>query len=205
MIQKLCALYVRVSTKDQDPDSQISDLTQYSARRGLQIYKIYIDQGFSGKESSRPNLNLLMEDARKRKFGCVLVWRFDRFARSTKHLIDSLHEFRNLRIDFISYQENMDTSSPLGEAMFTMISAIAQLESDILSERIKSGIRRVIESGRTFGRPKRELDTNQILQLRAQGLSIRKIADQLEAPKSTVHEYLRELEPALKGLSEKST
>ena len=94
-----------------------------------------------------------MNDARKRRFDMVLVWRFDRFARSTRHLINALEEFKNLRIDFVSYQENIDTSSPLGSAIFTIISAVAQLESDIIAERVKAGLRRARANGKQLGRP----------------------------------------------------
>ncbi len=93
-----------------------------------------------------------MDDAKKRRFDAVLVWRFDRFARSTKHLILALEEFRNLGVDFVSYQENIDTSSPLGSAIFTIISAVAQLERDIIAERVKAGLRRAKDRGKRLGR-----------------------------------------------------
>ena len=108
----------------------------------------------SATKDSRPALNRLMDDACKRRFDVMLVWRFDRFARSTKHLILALEKFRNLGIDFVSYQENVDTSSPLGGAIFTIISAVAQLERDIISERVKAGLRRAVERGKRLGRPR---------------------------------------------------
>ena len=103
---------------------------------------------------SVPALNELMNDDKKRRFDVVLVWRFDRFARSTRHLINALEEFKNLGIDFVSFQENIDTSSPLGSAIFTIISAVAQLERDIIAERVKAGLRRAKENGKKLGRPK---------------------------------------------------
>jgi len=118
---KRVAIYVRVSTKDQSVDMQLNDLERYSNERSLNVFKVYQDNGVSGTKETRPALGELMNDAKKRKFDVVLVWRFDRFARSTKHLVNALYEFRNLGIDFISYQENIDTSSPLGEAIFTII------------------------------------------------------------------------------------
>ncbi len=136
------ALYARVSTTDQSTDSQLLDLRRYVSERGWNSFKEYVDEGISGTKDSRPALNVLMNDAKKRRFDVVLVWRFDRFARSTKHLILALEEFRNLGIDFVSYQENIDTSSPLGSAIFTIISAVAQLERDIIAERVKAGLRR---------------------------------------------------------------
>ena len=133
MVNKKVAVYVRVSTKDQSVDMQLNDLERYSKERGLNVFKVFQDNGVSGTKETRPALNDLMNDARKRKFDMVLVWRFDRFARSTKHLVTALYEFRNLGIDFISYQENIDTSSPLGEAIFTIISAMSKLERDIIA------------------------------------------------------------------------
>ena len=122
------ALHARISTSDQTTESQLLDLRRYVQDRGWQVFQEYTDNGISGTKDNRPALNRLVDDARKRRFDVVLVWRFDRFARSTKHLILALEEFRNLGIDFVSYQENIDTSSPLGGAIFTIISAVAQLE-----------------------------------------------------------------------------
>ncbi len=110
---KRIAIYARVSTTDQSTESQLLDLRRYTRERGWNTFKEYVDEGISGTKDSRPALNELMDDAKKRKFDVVLVWRFDRFARSTKHLILALEEFKNLGIDFVSYQENIDTSSPL--------------------------------------------------------------------------------------------
>ena len=106
-----------------------------------------------------------MDDARKHRFDVVLVWRFDRFARSTKHLILALEEFRNLGINFVSYQENVDTSSPLGGAIFTIITAVAQLERDIISERVKVGLRRAVERGKRLGRPRVRVDYDRLSKL----------------------------------------
>jgi len=127
----------------------------------------------------------LMNDAKKRRFDVVLVWRFDRFARSTKHLILALEEFRNLGIDFVSYQENIDTSSPLGSAIFTIISAVAQLERDIIAERVKAGLRRAKENGKRLGRPRVAVDVTRIAVLRAQGHSWARISKELGIGKGT--------------------
>jgi len=170
------ALYARVSTTDQSTDSQLLDLRRYVSERGWNIFKEYVDEGISGTKDSRPSLNELMNDAKKRRFDVVLVWRFDRFARSTKHLILALEEFKNLGIDFVSYQENIDTSSPLGSAIFTIISAVAQLERDIIAERVKAGLRRAKENGKKLGRPMLSVDVEKVLQMRSEGLSLRQIA-----------------------------
>jgi len=185
------ALYARVSTSDQSTESQLLDLRRYVSARSWNIFKEYVDEGISGTKDSRPALNDLMNDAKKRKFDVVLVWRFDRFARSTKHLILALEEFRNLGIDFVSYQENIDTSSPLGSAIFTIISAVAQLERDIIAERVKAGLRRAKENGKKLGRPRASIDGGKVHRLRSQGLSHRAIATQLGISHSTVGQILR--------------
>src|SRR5215469_6354401 len=119
------ALYARISTLNhgQDVDLQLRELREYARARGWRLVSEYVDLGISGSIESRPELNHLMGDARKRRFDIVACWRFDRFARSTKHLLLALEEFRSLGIQFLSYQENIDTTSPLGQAVFTIVSA----------------------------------------------------------------------------------
>ncbi len=185
------AVYARVSTTDQSTGSQLLDLRKYVSDRGWQIYREFVDEGISGTKDSRPALDQLMDDARKRRFDVVFVWRFDRFARSTRHLINALEEFKNLGIDFVSYQENIDTSSPLGSAIFTIISAVAQLERDIIAERVKAGLRRAKENGKKLGRPRTSIDGEKVHRLRSQGLSHRAIAAQLGISHSTVGQILR--------------
>jgi len=188
---KRIAIYARVSTTDQSTDSQLLDLRRYVSERGWNIFREYSDNGISGTKDSRPALNELMNDGRKRRFDVVLVWRFDRFARSTKHLILALEEFKNLGIDFVSYQENIDTSSPLGSAIFTIISAVAQLERDIIAERVKAGLRRAAVRGRQLGRPSAKLNKGELQRLRKRGLSTRAIAERLKVSKSTVARHLK--------------
>ncbi len=171
------ALYARVSTSDQSTESQLLDLRRYVRERGWDIFKEYVDEGISGTKGSRPALNELMNDAKKR--------RFDRFARSTKHLILALEEFKNLGIDFVSYQENIDTSSPLGSAIFTIISAVAQLERDIIAERVKAGLRRARENGKKLGRPRVAVDVTRIAVLRARGHSWAEVSRELGIGKGT--------------------
>jgi DNA invertase Pin-like site-specific DNA recombinase len=174
---------------DQSIDMQQSDLRRYCEQRGFEIFKEYGDEGVSGSKDQRPALDTLMGDARKRLFDGVVCWRFDRFARSTKHLISALDEFRHLGIEFISYQENIDTASPLGKAMFTIVAAIAELERNIIVERIRGGIRRAREQGKRLGR--RPLTDpsllRTVLQMKAQGRSIRTIAEAVKVSKSFVH------------------
>ena len=180
-----------MSTKDQSCELQIRDLRAYCAARGFDSVHEYVDVGQSGAKGSRPELNKLMDDARKRKFDAIVVWRFDRFARSTKHLLLALEEFRSLGIQFISYQENIDTSSPLGQALFTIVSAVAQLERDLIRERVSAGIRNARAKGQKLGRPLAAVDREQILQMRAEGLSLRQIAARLEVGYGTVRERLK--------------
>src|SRR6478752_3672004 len=135
--------------------------------------------------------NRLMEDARKRLFDAVVVWRFDRFARSTKHLLLALEEFRSLGIQFISYQENIDTSSPLGQALFTIVSAVAQLERDLIRERVTAGIRNARANGKQLGRPRRIVNCDRLRQLRAEGASVRTIAKVTGTSYGTVRKSLR--------------
>ncbi|MBT5303776.1 MAG: recombinase family protein, partial [Candidatus Scalindua sp.] len=162
----------------------------YSKERGLNIFNIYKDSGVSGTKETRPALGELMNDAKKRKFDMVLVWRFDRFARSTKHLVTALHEFRHLGIDFISFQENIDTSSPLGEAIFTIISAMSKLERDIIAERVKGGLRKAKANGKKLGRPKNIVDTEKVIEYRKKNKSIRQIASELNLSKGAVQRTL---------------
>jgi DNA invertase Pin-like site-specific DNA recombinase len=175
------ALYARVSTMDrgQDPELQLGPLREYVQARGWNVYREYLDHGVSGAKERRPALDQLMTDARQRRFDVVLVWRFDRFARSTRHLVNALHEFRHLGIAFVSYQENVDTSSPMGEAMFSIIAAIAQLERDITRERVKAGVARARARGKRLGRPKKVFRRDQVKRLREEGLSFRDIGREL--------------------------
>ena len=184
------AIYARVSTKDQSCELQVRDLRSYCAARGFDLVGEYVDVGQSGAKDSRPELNKLMDDARKRQFDAIVVWRFDRFARSTKHLLSALEEFRSLGIQFISYQENIDTSSALGQALFTIVSAVAQLEHDLIRERVSAGIRNARANGKKLGRPMRAGDGDRILQMRAEGQSLRQIAANLGVGYGTVRARL---------------
>jgi DNA invertase Pin-like site-specific DNA recombinase len=183
-------IYARVSTKDQSCELQVRDLRAYCTARGFDLVREYVDVGQSGAKDSRPALNKLMDGARKRQFDAIVVWRFDRFARSTKHLLAALEEFRSLGIQFISYQENIDTSSALGQALFTIVSAVAQLERDLIRERVSVGIRNARANGKKLGRPKRSVDPEHILELKAQGHSLRQIATNLGVGYGTVRARL---------------
>ena len=173
---------------------QEKDLRGYCAARQFEIVREYVDVGQSGTTDSRPLLNELMADARKRKLDAILVWRFDRFARSTRHLLLALEEFRSLGIQFISYQENVDTGTPLGQAIFTIISAVAQLERDLICERVSAGIRNARAKGKRLGRPRQHVDLNRIQDMRVAGMSLRQIAATLKIGYGTVRTALESSE-----------
>ena len=152
------AAYMRVSTADQLPDLQQDGITAFAERAGLDVVASYLAAAVSGRKEGRPQLDALMKAARRRAFDCVLVWKFDRFARSTSHLIRALEEFNHLGIRFISVQDQVDTDSPMGKAMFTIIGAMAELESDLISERVKAGMEAARSRGRHVGRPETPAD-----------------------------------------------
>ncbi len=183
------ALYARVSTIDQNCDMQLADLRRYAGQRFGELAE-YVDVGVSGAQRRRPQLDQLMADAKKRRFDVVLVWKFDRFARSVKHLVDSLEEFRALGIDFVSFTEGIDTSTPSGQLLFHIMGAVAQFERDLIAERVRAGIAHARALGRRIGRPKAPIDAVEVHRLRTEGQSLRKIARLLSVPVSRVRRAL---------------
>jgi len=190
---KKVALYLRVSTREQDTDMQLEILKQYSERRGFTIVEVYNEVGISGAIEKRPELDRLMADAKKRKFDVVLVFKFDRFARSTTHLLKALEEFRALGIDFISYSENIDTTTPVGKMVFTMVAAIAEFERALIRERVVAGLSRARAKGKKLGRRRTPIVGERLLSLYQAGRSIREIARELKTARSTVHARLKEI------------
>src|SRR5262245_27365717 len=173
---KRAALYMRVSTKGhgQTTETQAVALRDYAANRGFQIIEEYRDEGISGSKDSRPTLNRLIKDARAQKFDLVIVARFDRFARSVSHLLRALEEFSHLSIDFVSLSESIDTSTPIGKMIFTMLGAVAELEHNLIRERVHMGISRARKQGKALNRPRVEVDPRQVAEvaeLRARGFS----------------------------------
>ncbi len=186
------ALYARVSTKNsQDPETQLMALREYAKARRLEVFGEYVDVGISGGKDSRPALNELMADARKRRFDAVLVARFDRFARSTRHLVLALEEFNALGVDFISLSESIDTSTPMGKMVYTIIAAVAELERSLIRERVVMGLQRARAQGKQLGRPKVKTSETQLLSFCEAGLSSRQIAKLLGLSPSTVLRRLR--------------
>src|SRR6266851_9288769 len=168
-----CALYARVSTADQSTDAQLVALREYAERRGWAVAGEYVDEGVSGSKERRPALDRLMADARRRAFDAVAVFRFDRFARSVSHLARALDEFRALGIEFVSLHEAVDTSTPMGRAMFHIAGAFAELEREIIRERVRAGLQNARRRGRRLGRPRAIVSRSEVQALASEGLSAR--------------------------------
>ena len=172
---KRAALYMRVSTVDQHPETQLHDLRSLAAQRGFEIVAEYTDT-ISGAKAKRPGLNDLLYDARRGKFDIVLVWAFDRIARSVRHFLEVLDELTHLRIEFISFRENVDSGGPLGRALVVIIGAIAELERSLIVERVRAGMRRAKLEGRHIGRRKLDVDRAAVVRDRQRGMTLSQVA-----------------------------
>src|SRR5881397_1373677 len=188
---KRAALYLRVSTLDQHPETQLYDLRQMAQQRGYQIVEEYTDR-ISGAKARRPGLDALMRDARRGRFDVVLVWASDRIARSVKHFLEVLDELNRLNIEFVSFREQIDTGGPLGRAIVVIIGAIAELERNLIVERVRAGMRRARLEGRHIGRRPLDLDREAILRDRQRGNSLGQIAKAHRISRTTVHRVLHE-------------
>jgi DNA invertase Pin-like site-specific DNA recombinase len=186
------ALYARVSTLNgQDPEMQLRELREYAARREWEITGEYTDHGVSGSQDSRPELNRLMADAHERKFDSVLVWKVDRFGRSLRHLVNALADLGARNIAFVSLRDNLDLSTPSGRLMFAVIGAMAEFERALIQERVKAGLRNARAKGKQLGRPQRIVTRESILQMKADGSSLRQIAERLGVGYGTVRARLQ--------------
>jgi len=170
------AIYVRVSSADQHVESQLYDLRELATQRGYEVEQEYKDCGVSGKRARRPGLDALIADARRKKFSVVLVAAFDRVARSVKHFLQVMDEFDSLGVVFISRRENIDTSGPLGRLFLTLIGSIAELESDLIRERVLAGMRRAKLEGVRIGRAPMNIDRGAIVRDRLSGMSLTVVA-----------------------------
>ena len=186
--RRVCAVYMRISTKNhgQTTDTQAIPLRQYAERRGFDVIE-YKDEGHSGSKDRRPALDRLMKDARARKIDIVAVFKFDRFGRSTQHLVRSLEEFRALGIEFISVMDSIDTSTPAGKATFGMLAVFAEFEKNLIVERVNAGLDRAKKQGKQLGRPKVIVDRERVKELHKAGKSIRTIAAEMNLNRQTVH------------------
>ena len=183
--------YMRVSSLDQHPETQLYDLRHMAAQRGYEIIKEYTDR-ISGAKARRPGLDDLMRDARRGRFDVVLAWACDRIARSTRHFLEILDTLDHLNIEFVSFRESIDTAGPLGRAIVVIIGAIAELERNLIIERVRAGMRRAKLEGRHIGRRPLELDREAIIRDRQHGQSLGQLARNYGASRATIHRVLHE-------------
>jgi DNA invertase Pin-like site-specific DNA recombinase len=180
------ALYSRVSTNGQNPDMQLRELRDYLQRRGWTAAGEYVDAGVSGSRERRPQLDRLLADCHKRRIDAVVVYRYDRFARSLRHLVNALEEFRALGIEFVSLHEGVDTSTPNGRLVFGIFASIAEFERELIRDRVRSGLAAARARGKRLGRPTAKIDYAQVLRRRAEGAGWNKIAKELGVGPGTV-------------------
>lgn len=191
------ALYARCSTHDkgQDPELQLAPLREYCQRRGFSIAGEYVDNGVSGTKNRRPQLDRLLDAARKREIDLIVVWKLDRFGRSLKQLVVALEELSSLGVGFISFQDNLDLTTAQGRLMFHIIGAMAEFERELIRERVKAGLENAKRKGKRLGRkptPPIDRDKITILFEKDSSLSVRKIASRLGMSSGFVGRILKE-------------
>lgn len=190
---KRVAVYARVSTKDQTTDLQLDALRALCAQRGwpLTAEQEYVDLGISGAKASRPALDRMMKAVHQGKVDVVIVWRFDRAARSMQHLVTMLNDFRVRGVEFVSVQEGIDTSTAAGRMMYGVIASMAEFEREVIRERVVAGLAAAKRRGRVGGRPKVRVDIGRALSLQAAGKTVREIAAELGIGTATLVRGLR--------------
>lgn len=182
------ALYARVSTlAGQSPEMQLLELREYAARRGWQVIEEYVDYGVSGATESRPALNRLMADAKRRRFDVISVWKLDRFGRSVRHLVTALADLEAVGVAFVSLKDNLDLTTPSGRLLFQIIAAMAEFERELIRERVIAGLRNAKNKGRKLGRPRVKVDIGQVARLRDSGASWRTISRQTGISVGALH------------------
>ena len=199
---KKVAIYARISTTDQNVDSQLDAVKKYCKNQDWEISKIYKDEGISGTQDSRPALDELKRDCAKRKFEAIVVYKFDRIARSTAHLLECLNLFQHHKKDFISISESIDTSTNVGKMVFTFLGAIAEFERGLIKERVITGIRRAQSNNIHCGRPRKGFDIAAAVTLQKQGLGYKQISKRLNVPRATIFRYLSALNADKDGKKE---
>lgn len=192
--QLRAGLYCRVSTINhgQDINLQLDELRAVAQQRGWHIQEEYLDDGVSGGTDSRPALDRMMGDARMGKLDVIVVWRFDRFARSTTHLLQALEEFRELGVEFVSIREQINTSTAVGKILFTLVAAIAEFQLQLVRENVTAGVRRAQAAGKHCGRPIVEVDIRPAVALLSEGRGLKQVAAILGANRNTLRRRLRE-------------
>lgn len=196
MKTKRVAQYLRVSTNGQTTENQSIELRRYCERQGWKIVKVYEDHAISGSQHDRPSLNAMLADAQKDMFDVVVVWKIDRLARSTAHLLEILNLLRASHVDFCSSTQGIDTTTAHGRMVFTFLGAISEFERELITERVTAGIARAKQNGVQFGRPRVGYDINRALELRKGGLSWGQLAKKLGVSSATLR---RAIYPLLKS------
>lgn len=193
------ALYARVSTTDQNAETQLTALRRYCEARGWKIEREFVDvaSGAADCVGDRPQLQELMQPATLRKFDCLLVWKFDRLFRSVVHMMDALELFRSIPLDFVSVTECIDTTSPAGRFVYTLLAAVAEFEKDLIRERTRAGLARARAQGKRIGRARVQVDVPRALEMyaRGEGKSFREIAREMNCSVSTIHRIIRQAVP----------
>jgi len=191
------ALYARVSTQDQHCEMQLTELREYCRRSGWAIAGEYVDTGWSGAKASRPELDRCMKDARLHKFECVLVWKLDRWGRSVANLVASIQELSSLSIRFIAVTQGIDTdqANPMAKFLLHIMAAFAELEREMIRERVKAGMAAARHRGVRCGRPKAAFDRAKVFELRARGMSFREVAVKLKVSRGTIGRVLASQNP----------
>jgi len=189
----IVAIYARVSTTDQSCEMQLRELRQYAQRQSYQVFAEYVDTGFSGAAASRPQLDELLRNARQQRFDAVLVWKLDRWGRSVAHCVRSIQELVGLGIGFLSPNEGIDTGkdSPMSKFLLHLFAAFAEMEREIIRERVRAGVRNAKAKGTRLGRPQRVFRRDEVVRLRSEGKSWRSVAQTLNLPMSTVIDACR--------------
>jgi DNA invertase Pin-like site-specific DNA recombinase len=189
---KKAAIYARVSTPDQHVEAQLYDLRKLAEQRGFTVGREYCDRGVSGSKAKRPGLDAMMADARRGEFTVLLVAAFDRVARSTKNFLEIVDELHDLKIEFISAREAIDTTGPMGRMFITLIGSIAELEKSILVERIRAGMRRARMEGQRLGRVPLDIDHAALVRDRLAGMSLTDVAKKYRVSRASVVRFVRE-------------
>jgi len=198
---KKCAIYARVSTSDQRVDNQLYDLRLFAEQRGYEVAAEYTDVGVSGSKARRPGLDAMLRDARKRKFAMVIVAAFDRMARSVKHFLTVVDELDSLGVEFVSRRENIATDGAMGRLFLTLISSIAELEAELIKERVRAGIRRRKLEGLPVGRQPLDVDHASLVEDRLRGMSLTDVAKRYSVSRASVVRWVREARQSNPALS----
>ncbi|HZY74545.1 MAG TPA: recombinase family protein [Edaphobacter sp.] len=192
------ALYARVSTADQSCELQLHELREYLARRKWEVAGEYVDTGWSGSKTNRPELNRLMQDARVRRFDAVVVWKLDRFGRSLVHCVSAIQELSSVGVRFLAVSQGLDTdqANPTSQLLLHILAAVSQFERELIRERVAAGMRNAREKGKAIGRPRKVFDRQEVLRLRQEGLSIAQIGRRMDLGDGTVARVLQAAERA---------